>query len=235
MARRTAIAGVVLLAMAGCGAQHDPAAASVPAPASASASASGWAEPSYSTTPVIAKPAIGSLRGVSRGSAEAAVKTLIGYVRADSYAPRRMQPKSEYPAADFAGPAAHMTPELAKSWLGYVATKEKGDALGQVRVIAFVYMDPDSDAFAAKGPLVVDERISKVTVAGTARRLKVGMTYRADLRMVDTIDIGRPILMPVTKTVTYTIVRSAGTWLIDGYDGTYDWGPATRPSPTPSA
>lgn len=235
MPRRTAgpaIAGAVLLVVTGCGARHDPApAASVPVTTPVSAAPS---EPAYSTTPVIAKPKIGSLRGVSRGSAEAAVTTLIGYVRADSYAPRRMQPKSDYSAADFAGPAAHMTPELRKRWLAHVAAKYQDEAAGQVRVIAFVDMAPNNDAFAAKGPLVVDERISKVTVSGAARVLKVGMTYRADLRMVDTIDIGRPILMPVTKTVTYTIVRSKGTWLIDGYDGTYDWGPAPKPSTQPS-
>jgi hypothetical protein len=224
----------VLVVVAGCGGPHHPAAAPVPVTASASA----WVappEPSYSTTPVISKPVIGSLRGVERGSAEAAVKTLIGYVRADSYAPRRMQPKSEYSAADFAGPAGHMTPELAKWWLKQVAAKNQDESIGRVRIIAFFDMAPDDDAFAAKGPLVVNERVSKVKVSGAGGKLKIWLTYRADLRMVDTIDIGRPILMPVTKTVSYTIVRPGGTWLIDGFDGTYDWGPTPRPSTTPSA
>lgn len=216
----------VLVLVAGCGGPHAPATA---APAPVTASASAWVappEPSYSTTPVISKPAFRSLRGVSRGSAETAVKTLIGYVRADSYAPRRLLPKTDYTAADFAEPVTHMTPEMGKWWLEQVADKYQTEKNGQVRVVAFFHVTgTDNNAFAAKGPLVVNERISKVTASGAGDGdLDVQLTYRADLRMIDTIDIGRPILMPITKTVTYTLVRSAGTWLIDGIDGSYQLG-----------
>ena len=225
------IAGAVLLAMTGCSAKHDPVAAPVPA------SASAPSEPAYSTTPVISEPAIGSLHGISRGSAEAAVKTLIGYVREDSYAPRRMQPKSEYSAADFAGPGTHMTPELREWWREQVAAKYQAGSTGRVKVIAlFNVQGTGNDAFATQGPSVVNERISKVTATSEDdRALKVELTYRADLRMIDSVQVGRPILFPVTKTVTYTMVPSKGTWLIDDYDGTFDFEPAPKPSPTPSA
>jgi hypothetical protein len=224
-----ALAVAVLLVIAGCGGQHTPTpAGSALASASPSAAPS---EPAYSTTPVIAKPVIGSLRGVSRASAEAAFTTLIGYVRADSYAPRRMQPKSEYSAADFAGPTEHMTPQLAKWWRKQVAAKYQTESAGSVGVIAlFNVQGTDDNAFAAKGPLVVNERISKPTISGIGGgALKIGLTYNADLRMIDTVDVGRPILIPVTKTVTYTLVRARGAWLIDNFEGAVNLGRSSKP------
>jgi hypothetical protein len=224
-----AIAGALLLVITACGGQQNPAPAASASP-TASASAAP-PEPAYSTTPVIAKPAIGSLRGVSRASAEAAFTTLIGYVRADSYAPRRMQPKSEYSAADFAGPTEHMTQQLAKWWRKQAATKYQTKSTGPVGVIALFNVQGIADnAFAARGPLVVNERINKPTISGAGGgALNIGLTYDADLRMLDTVDVGRPILVPVTKTVTYTLVRTRGTWLIDGYKGRYAIGPSAKP------
>jgi hypothetical protein len=211
-----------LLSVAACtgSGPAQPAAAPVP---SASAPRP---EPGYSTTPMVAEPVFGSLRGVGKGAAGAAVKTLIGYVRADRYAPRRMQPKSAYAAADFAGPAEHMTPGLAKWWRKQVAGKYATGSTGAVAVIAtFNVQGPADNAFAATGPLVVNERISRPTVSGTGGgALKIKLTYDADLRMLDTVDVGRPILVPVTKTVTYTMVKSRGTWLIDDFDGSAEVG-----------
>lgn len=223
-----AVAVILLLAVAGCSGSRNPApAASVSATTSVSVAPS---EPAYSTTPVIPKPVIGSLRGVSRASAEAAFTTLIGYVRADSYAPQRMRPKFEYSAADFAGPAEHMTPQLAKWWRKQVAAKYETKSAGPVKVIAlFNVQGTDNNAFAAQGPLVVNERITKPAISGVdGEALNIKLTYSADLRMIDTIDIGRPILIPVTKTVTYTLVRARSTWLIDAFEGTVNVGRSSK-------
>lgn len=221
VARLVPVLGLMVV-VAACG---GPGASVAEGPASAAPSVSAApVEPVYSMTPEIAKPDFESLRGVSRASAEAAFKALVGYVREDSFAPRRMQPKSDYPAADFAGPLKHMTPQLAKFWRQQVAVKFEGEATGRVKVIAlFNVQGPNSNAFADRGPLVVNERISRPTVEGAGGgALEIELTYDADLRMKDTVEVGKPILVPVTKTVTYALVRSQGKWLINNYEGSVD-------------
>jgi len=218
--------GLIAFAVTACTSRNVPAgtrSASVPA----SASASAWPQPAYSTTPVIAEPATTSLHDVTRTQAVAAYRTLVGYVRADSYNPARMRPKT-YSASDFASVTGHLTPAMAKWWKSTVAGALKYDrqAADDMKIIAFYNIQgTGNSAFAAQGPLVVDEKITKPMITGiNAKHLTIKIRYDANLRMLDWVDVGKPILFPVSKTVTYDLGQTHGTWLIDGVDGSWHKG-----------
>jgi hypothetical protein len=220
--RAGALAGVAALLVGG-----GTAGKTTPASA-AGASASAAATPSYSITPRIEAPLITAAVTARYGRAQAmaAFRAAVGYVRQDSYAITRMRPKAEFRLADFAPIGEHMTAGMAREWTTMVRAALAGDDRQADAVAVLAWHDlRDADlALPATGPYVVDEIVTDATVTGADGGLSVGFVYRANLRMTR-IGTGDRMLLPVTKQMSYVVVRStrAGrpTWLIDSYAGDF--------------
>lgn len=199
----------------------------------------------YDTEYAVAQPTISKEAVEAFGAKEAAAATTLATEVAQewNFNEKAIVGQVEDPAAVayvlHAGD--EMTPELRKEWTGnvneYVRAAKSGGALSG-DVISNVYSYTFFDAFieiedagwapAPEGPVVVNQKISKIsTTPTTDGRLLVVVSSQADLRTLNT-EKGKSKLWAFSRDTSYYMSKTPDGWKISAWNTSWTAG-ETRP------
>jgi hypothetical protein len=165
-----------------------------------------------------------------RTRANAAYREVTTFAAANTFRTDLLRPKASYTEADFAEVGKFMNPPMRAVWNNKIAARARGDEKSEndINVLMFHNFNVPGHSLTTSGPAIVNQKISKVSVApenptsGTGR-IAVTFTQAGDLRLSKG---GQPMRVTIDKTVTCWLAPapsgSGRTWLIDGYKGSYE-------------
>lgn len=130
-----------------------------------------------------------------------------------------------------------MTPTLATKFKTAVHSAAASDAMAlqSLETLLFVNYNAAGLTYSPTGPVVADHSIGAATVSVDASTgVDRPVVTFTETGKVLALQDGKPVRVPTTRTVTYSLVRAPGTdthhWLIDAYTGTYKF---SNPEPDP--
>lgn len=186
----------------------------------------------YDTTYDVAKPVISDDAVKAFGAKDAAKVTAMGTEIAQEWGfnEKAILGQAEDPAAVAYVLTAgdDMTEAVQQEWAGnvneYVRAVNSGNAVPQEvgsRVYTYTYFDAFHEAEesgwvpASEGPVVVNQKISKVTTTPTTDgRLAVEVKSQADLRINKG---GKPKLWGFSRETTYYMTKTADGWKVSAW------------------